>query len=58
MKIMLNGIVLEQVNLVKCATLLGVYIDEHISWDNHIQEVACKVLLLKSKRPNSVTTSR
>jgi len=39
-KIMLNGIVLEQ---VKCAKFLGVYIDEHLSWDNHIQEVACKV---------------
>jgi len=37
---MLNGIALEQ---VKCAKFLGVYIDEHLSWDNHIQEVACKV---------------
>ena len=39
-KIMLNGMVLEQ---VKCAKFLGVYIDEHLSWDNHIREVACKV---------------
>jgi len=41
-KIMLNGIVLEQ---VKCAKFFGVYIhvDEYLSWDDHIQEVACKV---------------
>ena len=39
-EIMLNGIVLEQ---VKCVKFLGLYIDEHLKWDNHTQEVACKV---------------
>ena len=37
---MFNGTVLEQ---VKHAKFLGVYIDEHLSWDKHIHEVACKV---------------
>ena len=28
---------------VQCAKFLGVYIDEHLSWDKHIQQVAAKV---------------
>jgi len=32
---MFNGTVLEQ---VKHAKFLGVYIDEHLSWDKHIHE--------------------
>ena len=37
---MFNGTVLEQ---VKHAKFLGVCIDEHLSWDKHIHEFACKV---------------
>ena len=42
-KIMLNGIVLEQVKLCKISWCIYMPIDEHLSWDNHIREVACKV---------------
>jgi len=36
-KIQLNDVVIEQVCFVK---FLGVIIDEHLSWDKHIQQVA------------------
>ena len=39
-KLRLNDDVIEQVCSVK---LLGVYIDERLSWDNHIQQVASKL---------------
>ena len=35
-----NGTLLTQ---VQCAKFLDVYIDEHLSWDKHIQQVTAKV---------------
>jgi len=38
--VLFNGTPVTQ---VQCAKFLGVYIDEHLTWDKHIQQVAAKV---------------
>ena len=40
LKVILNNIAIQQVNHVK---FLGVYIDEHLNWDKHVQEIASKL---------------
>ena len=38
--IKLNGSVIKQVHFAK---FLGIYIDQHLTWDKHIQQVASKL---------------
>lgn len=40
LKVILNNIVIRQVNHVK---FLGVYVDERLNWDKHVQEITSKL---------------
>ena len=40
-KLKLNGTLIKQVHFAK---FLGIYIDEHLTWDKHTQQVASKLL--------------